>query len=65
MELCMEKNDITIDDVVSLIKAKLYVELRQKFSCEEVVRLYGIIDEAVNNCAEESEEEFDEDDELI
>ena len=43
-----------VENVVSLIKARLYRELKAKYTCEEVCFLYEKIDEVVRECEAET-----------
>lgn len=51
----MGKN-ITVDDVISLVKARIFDKLRKKFFLGEIVDIYAEIDDCVEMCKMEEVE---------
>ena len=50
-------NNITVDDVISLVKARIFEKLRKKFFLWEIVEIYEEIDDCVEMCKMEAAEQ--------
>ena len=50
-------NNITVDDVISLVKARIFEKLRKKFFLGEILDIYAEIDDCVEMCKMEAVEQ--------